>query len=637
MVKRKDYCNRILSIALMLCMMAAFVPVVSATERIGIRVVYDFESENYGPFTGNAGKTQTGIDIKEIDYEDSFGRMEYYGTNSTKTSAVKYYPQDPGGNDKCASIALNVNEYVAFRIKIPKQTKYQVRATYVWRNDGAIMDICFLTGSEIKNEVFTNKSFSFIKLDTTKSSNSGLTAGTTVTKIAEKSLDTTADSDSLYAGEDEIYISVTRNGATDGSNTLYLKSIELLEVDENGELYDNYKTVPMYGKVGLGATVLGKKADTTTVNTTNVYLSDGTATSDLTGITYTSSDETVATIENGKVVAEGVGTATISACYGDFVIDSAEIDVAATDEDGTPTKEKDDTPEIVSQSVKMLTTVLGDETTSSSIPEAVAIVDGYATVTADAEDRNGNKFLYWAKGLQTGAGVKVLSTNRENYRFKPSNGANYIIAVYGKPSEEYTPKYFNANGQPLEDGNTLPSMPGYGTAKGFKDCGFGVYIAEYDPANEVTYTITENNHGTANAYSKKFGDEVSVTADDASEGEYFRFWKKKAADGAVEIVSFDRTYTFYAFESCELTAVYSKYAQDALTDTFRKIILTNLGETQYMAEFIGFGDAVEKGISIGGQRISMTTDKTQFTLDTQTTEGVKGYAIDGNGNVYYAD
>jgi len=64
----------------------------------------------------------------------------------------------------------------------------------------------------------------------------------------------------------------------------------------------------------------------------------------------------------------------------------------------------------------------------------------------------------------------------------------------------------------------------------------------------------------------------------------------------------------------------------------RKILLGTLpaGEdTAVMAEFIGFSDAVEKGIIFGGKKIPMLTDKSQFTLtnDTDSTVEVTGYAI----------
>lgn len=605
----------------------------------GVYVKYDFEK--YADATA----------LQEIDYTDSTGRMEYYGgTSDTSADTVKTY-EDTYGTYKAA--AINITEvgkgYIAYKIKVPKNAKYVVKATYAWRNDGPTMGINILTQSDIAlaesgdathQAKFYDPSRQFMTLNTSSSANSGLTKGTPVTVTAETILDTTVGSESRYAGADELYLSIAR--IKSGNNaSLYLKSIELCEINlETGSAYTELKAAPIYGEVSFGETVyLENKNDTAIVSIANKYLSDGTGgTFD---VTYVSSDESVATVFGSTITAKGAGTATIYAYSGDFAVGSKDIDVAATNEDGNPTKAEDGTPEIVSQSVKMLTTVLGEELASTSVSETVAIVDGYATVTADAKDKKGNTFLYWAKGLQSGAGKKVLSTVRENYKFKPSNGVNYIIAVYGKPSDEYTPKYFNANGQPLADGNTLPSMPGFGTAKGFKDCGFGVHIAEYDPADEVTYTITENNHGTVNTYSKEFGDEISVTANDASAGEYFRFWKKKAADGSVEIVSFDKEYTFYAFENCEVTAVYSAYesatSQGTLAANFRKIILTNLGGNQYMAEFIGFSDAVEKGIAIGTNRIAMTTDKTQFTLDAETTEGVNGYAIGSDGKVYYAD
>ncbi len=60
-----------------------------------------------------------------------------------------------------------------------------------------------------------------------------------------------------------------------------------------------------------------------------------------------------------------------------------------------------------------------------------------------------------------------------------------------------------------------------------------------------------------------------------------------------------------------------------------------------MAEFIGFGDAKEKGIMFGTQKIAMTTDKAQFTVTNDTTADVTvtGYAIvdEAGETVKYTD
>ncbi|MBQ6902583.1 MAG: hypothetical protein IJN71_06205, partial [Oscillospiraceae bacterium] len=114
----------------------------------------------------------------------------------------------------------------------------------------------------------------------------------------------------------------------------------------------------------------------------------------------------------------------------------------------------------------------------------------------------------------------------------------------------------------------------------------------------------------------------------------FNYWMK---DG--EIVSFDKTYEFFAYETCDLVAVYKKYEPTAaIKNSFRKALLKGIGGNQLMAEFIGFGAAKEKGIEIAGNRYSMSTDGSQFTLYNDIkNSSAKAYVIDASGNIYYSD
>ena len=172
----------------------------------------------------------------------------------------------------------------------------------------------------------------------------------------------------------------------------------------------------------------------------------------------------------------------------------------------------------------------------------------------------------------------------------------------------------------MENGDTLPSLPGYGPAIGWQDAGNGVYVAEYVPlAKNIEITV----NGEKESYA--YGDTVTCTAN-APEGKVFMYWKKDD-----EIVSTESTYTFCAWENATVTAMYGDEAP-TLSKAMRKIIFDTLPSGEYtavMAEFIGFGDAVEKGIIFGGKKIPMLTDKSQFTLtnDTENTVVVTGYAI----------
>ena len=246
------------------------------------------------------------------------------------------------------------------------------------------------------------------------------------------------------------------------------------------------------------------------------------------------------------------------------------------------------------------------ETVSVSAPESVT-----------KGDKTYN-FLYWAKGATD---KKQIVSYNASFTYKAYAEANNLIAVYKEAGAENTKEeYYNANGQLLENGEALPSMPGYGEATGWADAGNGVYVAEYAPL-EKNIEVTVNGEKESYAY----GDTVICTAN-APEGKVFMYWTKND-----EIVSTESTYTFSAWEKATVTAVYGDKAP-TLGKTMRKIVLDTLASGDYtavMAEFIGFSDAVEKGIIFGGKKIPMLTDKSQFTLtnDTGSAVEVTGYAI----------
>lgn len=265
------------------------------------------------------------------------------------------------------------------------------------------------------------------------------------------------------------------------------------------------------------------------------------------------------------------------------------------------------------------------EVSETEIIETPAVTYGSTcTVSAAETVTKGDKtydFLCWAKGA-TMEKKQIISHSAE-FSYKPHEGANYLIALYEEAnSDDGENKYYNANGERLEDGDTLPSMAGFGTATGWKTTGNGVYVAEYDaPSKNIEITVD----GSKTSYA--YGDKVTCNAN-APEGKVFMYWTK---DGAV--ITTSPTYTFNAWESCTVTAVYGD-AAPTLGKEMRKIILSsfNVGnEPAVMAEFIGFEDALEKGIMFGTKRVAMTSDKTQFSVIDDIDGEICGYAIVNDG------
>ena len=281
-----------------------------------------------------------------------------------------------------------------------------------------------------------------------------------------------------------------------------------------------------------------------------------------------------------------------------------------------------------------------------------------------AKEVEGYEFLYWGKGL--GTEHSIVSTD-PTYTVKATSGGTWLYAYYKKTdSTDVSVLFLDSNGDEItksmvESGNALaapsaPTAPGAPEFLGWKMPGDEktylaeevaelkatgdkmVFVAQFAPAEEKAYIIVTVNGAAQPA--KYYGQPVSVTADATLDTKTFAYWKK-----GDEVVSFDKTYTFKAWESCTLTAVYLDTVSDV--GALRKIIIKG-----NVAEFIGLDTGVEeKGI------IFRDTDSTPVTLGNATHKIVMagdgnhlsfnndlegwgrrnytGYAILSNGNVIY--
>ncbi len=264
------------------------------------------------------------------------------------------------------------------------------------------------------------------------------------------------------------------------------------------------------------------------------------------------------------------------------------------------------------------------EVSETELIETPDVTYGETCEVTAPEAPEGYSFLYWAKGATMEK--KQIVSYSQSFDYLPSEGANYLIAVYKKDSAEAVTKneYYNANGQLLTDA-TLPSMAGYGKATGWKEYGNGVFVAQYDDLkSDIPVTVD----GKTDYYA--YGDTVNCVAS-APEGKKFMYWVKDN-----EIVSVSPTYSFSAWKKSTVEAVYGD--EDlSFSKSMRKIVLGTFASGDYnavMAEFIGFSDALEKGIMFGNRKIPMKSNKTQFTLtnDLEDVSEIKGYAIVKVGN-----
>ncbi len=263
------------------------------------------------------------------------------------------------------------------------------------------------------------------------------------------------------------------------------------------------------------------------------------------------------------------------------------------------------------------------------------------TYTYTAPEQEGKNFLYWAKGASKD---KMVISYTKELTYKPSEGQNYLIAVY-EDKENATAKaeFYNANGDRLSASESvvfpdLPSLAGYGKAEGWNCYNNGmtytgnetdielsgtmIFVAKYkEVADEVTVEGKTTNYGEL----------VTFTAD-VPEGKVFKGWKKNG-----EIVSTELTYSFYAWEDADVEPIYADETPN-FGGKFIKILIDTFkagDNTAIMAEFIGITDAVEKGIIVNDtQKIAMKGDGNQFTVTADVNGTYEGYAIVKDGTSF---
>ncbi|MBQ2743049.1 MAG: hypothetical protein IJF32_09615, partial [Oscillospiraceae bacterium] len=367
-------------------------------------------------------------------------------------------------------------------------------------------------------------------------------------------------------------------------------------------------------------------------------------------------DESVITIDGDTATAVGAGNATITANINgypaswDVTVQSKDIVDAFSDVDASgsvPVGEK--------ASINILT--YSTDGTKQTYEDTVNAEYNKATSITAPDLGEDYQFLYWAKGATDSKQI----IPGETCTIYPTVETTYLIAVYEPTdaAEGNKVEFYNYNGQLLDceigqDGKMppLPYMTGYGKAKHWVHYGTDktyeaevdasafatgthIFVAQYNDLEEnITVTAENCTVNDKSSATVKFGDKVTCTAN----GEGTFKWWTKTVNEKTEIVGLDTTYTFNAWETCTVEAVYGDKAPTYVGDTMRIILdeLTVEGTTNkaYMAEFVGLDRAVEKGIMLGTKKIAMSSKDNQFTVinDTDATD-IKGYAILTDGTL----
>ncbi|MBQ4545467.1 MAG: hypothetical protein II996_07870 [Oscillospiraceae bacterium] len=292
----------------------------------------------------------------------------------------------------------------------------------------------------------------------------------------------------------------------------------------------------------------------------------------------------------------------------------------------------------------------------------IAVGTPYSKTVKDEVD--GCKFLYWTQGI--GTNRKIVSYDL-TYGFKAARGGTWLTAVYEDPTVEKEDKaiFYNGNGQLLTDvkltnENALPALP---SMKGYTPSHWALFgsDAEYAPGDEIAldgemifvaqyeaarvqYNVTCDSPvaTVTKEDGNSYGSKITVTAPERNDTQLFNYWTRNG-----EVVSFDKTYSFFLAEDSTLVPVYADH-KPTVSGAVRKIILSSDGNN-LMAEFLGLDNAIEKGILVGGTdltsgsgtKVSMTTGSSQFTVENDIVGATTsvGYAIindNGTQKVIYS-
>ncbi len=608
-----------------------------------VKAVYSFSEADYTYLKADPQDEDTPSPDIAITYENSGGRVQFDSLNATGTRAIAW-------QDGAPYFQLHQKgSYVAFKIRIPKEGTYYLTldywmkrnstsaAMYLFENTGdletllseqepVIPEVDFgvkHTASDTKETVFeaNNPGEYYLVFESINGTENNNVIGST------------SYQDLGYVRP----ISLTLSGSSDLTG---VKGYPVASIDAGNAVFEVKDSVQLNFKVNDSAT--GKPIDDV----------------DVTKLESLNSDVISVNIANNTITAEEPGVATITADVNGYpasvtlTVNDAEMTKAFSD-----VKADEDYAIIGDKTVQVLK-YFTDSKKGEPADEIKVAYNGTASIEIeDIGTPEGYKFLYWAKG----ATDKRQIIPGETVKVYPMVGVTtYLIAVYEPISgtAENKAEFYNYNGQLLdvtiEGGKmpALPSMTGYGKAEHWAHYGSGVAYGEGALAPEISGTeifvaqyellvpdidVTAVN-GTVNGGSSakvKYGDTVECIA---TGDRVFKWWTKTDENDNTEIVSLNSEYTFKAWETCTVTAVYGDNAPTYVGDTMRIIIdILDVGGTTdkaVMAEFVGLDRAVEKGIMLGTKRYAMSSKDNQFTIinDDNATD-IKGYAILANGTL----
>lgn len=586
-----------------------------------VKAVYNFAQADYAE----------GVTCRTISYTNSENRVEFDKTNASG--------QEYGWNRAQAVFGLeNENQYASYKIRIPVAGLYNFTFNHAIGKNGGIGDLYIIPGDIEFEDWFTADNLVIDNIDFYNESNVNETS--------------TPETGIFYAPSAGEYYFVLKRDESGTRNFVWASKLTL-----NGSKDSSATAGAPVAGINIGKTVFEEKETATIEITANNSADGAVLTPDVKNLE--SLDDEVISINGNTITAEGPGVATITADINGYpasvtlTVNDAEMTEAFSDVSKIEAYE-----EIPSnKAVKVLKYYTDGK--EPEYADDIQVKYNQQTVL-DLETigtPEGYTFLYWAKGATDSKQI----IPGETCTIYPTVETTYMIAVYaptGAAAEDKV-EFYNYNGQLLdatiEGGKmpALPSMTGYGKADHWalygstdtykggdvapETSGTAIFVAQYKDLEEnITVTAENCTVNDGSSATVKYGDTVECVAD--GEGE-FKWWTK-TVNGKDEIVSLDEDYTFKAWESCKVTAVYGDKAPTYVGDTMRIIIdeltVEETNDKAYMAEFVGLDRAVEKGIMLGSKKIAMSSKDNQFTIindEGVEAANIKGYAILANGTL----
>ena len=300
----KRFLSTLLALALIISLVPAAFADDSATETgmeySGITVKYGMVSGAGYEFVVTSSKV-TGTDMKQVFFEDTNGFWSYH-SKSAQSRAITAV------NDTCLKMIAVEGDWVALKINVPREGKYDILLDYSHRKKGdngaekAGMWIFPLINNETDKEYTDDEISAALEEKTAQTTSIEFINVNGTVPVTGADM---GDYDFQKAGT---YLVVYKALEGYESNTTANMFPGTITLDGHGD------TIPMV----IDTAVVDDKAELqigeTAQVTATAYMSDGSVAPEDYKVTYSSSDNNIATVDgNGAITANAYGTATITA------------------------------------------------------------------------------------------------------------------------------------------------------------------------------------------------------------------------------------------------------------------------------------------------------------------------------------